>query len=96
MRHYFLSYKSLAYNPNLDFLARVGGKEFAVLGIQCDSIDLEEFSARLRASLALTDIGASISTAVGRPSDSHQGVWEKADAAMYRDKKAGRRAGCRS
>lgn len=77
-----------------DFLARVGGDEFAVLGVQCDSIDPEEVSARLRCSLQKAGISASVGTAVGRPSDSHTEVWASADAAMYRDKRKGRRVGC--
>jgi len=81
---------------NSDFLARVGGDEFAVLGVQCDSIDPEEVSARLRDSLAQAGISAAVGTAVGRPSDTHQEVRENADAAMVRDKKTGGRADCRS
>mgnify|MGYP005840468145 CR=1 FL=1 len=76
---------------NADFLARIGGDEFAVLGVQCDSIETGEVSERLRSSLGTAGISASVGTAVGRPSDTHQEVWENADAAMYRDKKAGRR-----
>lgn len=80
---------------NSDFLARLGGDEFAVLGVQCDSIEPEEVSERLRSSLRKAGIGAAVGTAVGRPSDTHTEVWENADAAMYRDKKAGRRVDCR-
>ncbi len=77
---------------NSDFLARVGGDEFAVLGVQCDSIEPDEVSARLRSSLKKAGIGASVGTAVGRPSHTHREVWDNADAAMYRDKKIGRRS----
>ncbi|HMB37640.1 MAG TPA: sensor domain-containing diguanylate cyclase [Wenzhouxiangellaceae bacterium] len=80
---------------NSDFLARVGGDEFAVLGIQCDSIEPDDVSDRLRASLQSVDISASVGTAVGRSSDTHCEVWHNADAAMYRDKKSDGRVGCR-
>lgn len=80
---------------NSDFLARVGGGEFAVLGIQCDSIDPGDVSDRLRSSLQSVDISASVGTAVGRSLDTLCEVWENADAAMYQDKKNGRRVGCR-
>jgi len=80
---------------NSDFLARVGGDEFAVLGVQCDSIDPDEVSERLRSSLRNAGISASVGTAVGRPSDTHREVWDNADAAMYRDKKDDRQARCK-
>lgn len=78
---------------NSDFLARVGSDEFAVLGVQCDSIDPEEVSERLRSSLLKVGVGASVGTAVGRPLDTHREVWGNADDAMQRDKKAVRRVG---
>lgn len=78
---------------NSDFVARVGGDEFAVLGIQCDAIEADEVSERIRSSLAGAGINASVGTSVGRPSDSHEEVWRNADVAMYSDKKAGHRAG---
>src|SRR6056297_3327927 len=71
------------------------GDEFAVLGIQCDSIEPDDVSDRLRASLQSVDISASVGTAVGRSSDTHCEVWHNADAAMYRDKKSDGRVGCR-
>lgn len=73
---------------NSDFLARVGDNEFAVLGNQCDSIDPDDVSARLRSSLEKAGIGISVGTAVGRPSDSCREVWDSANAAMRRDRKA--------
>jgi len=77
-----------------DFLARVGGDEFAVLGVQCDSIDPDEVSARLRSSLQKVGISASVGTAVGRPSDTYREVWENADEVMYRNKNNGGRVSC--
>jgi len=76
---------------NADFVARVAGDEFAVLGIQCDSIEPEAVSERLRTSLAQVGISASVGTAASRPADSLSAVWSNADAAMYADQKTGDR-----
>lgn len=78
---------------NSDFVARVGGDEFAVLGIQCDSIEPGEVSDRIRASLAQAGISASVGTAASRPADALSAVWSDADAVMYADKKTGSRTG---
>jgi len=80
---------------NSDFLARVRDDEFAVLGNQCDSIDPDDVSARLRSSLENVGISISVGTAVGRPSDSYRDVWDNANAAMRRDRKAARLVGWR-
>lgn len=78
---------------NSDFVARVGGNEFAVLGIQCDSIEPDEVSERIRSSLAQAGISASVGTSVGRPFDTHEEVWRNAGMAMHSDKKTGQTAG---
>lgn len=79
---------------NSDFLARLGGDEFGVLGIQCDSIEPEDVSFRIRSSLTEAGISASVGTSVGKVSESHNEVWKHADAAMYRDKKTRRKLSC--
>lgn len=79
---------------NSDFLARLGGDEFGVLGIQCDSIEPEDISDRIRSSLSDAGISASVGTSVGKAAESHAEVWKNADAAMYRDKQANRLVDC--
>lgn len=81
---------------NSDFVARVGGDEFTILGIQCDSIESEEVSERIRSSLSRADISAAVGTSVSRPTETHDEVWKKAGLAMCSDRRTGRRAGCRS
>lgn len=79
---------------NSDFVARIGSDQFAVLGIQCDSVEPDDISDRIRTALAQAGIGASVGTAVARPSDSNAAVWRKAGAALP-DRKARRSHGCR-
>lgn len=76
-----------------DLTARTGGDEFAVLahGAVPPSGDLER---RLRAALAAAGVVASLGSAQGRPGEDLVGAWERADAAMYLDKR--RRATGRS
>ena len=78
---------------NSDFVARIGGEEFAVMGVQCDSIEPEEVSERLRSSLAGAGISAAVGTSVGHPSDSQEEVWRHADVAMHSDRKTRRQVG---
>lgn len=79
---------------NSDFVARIGDGEFAVLGIQCDSVEPDDVSDRIRSLLGQAGIDVSVGTAVARPSDSHAALWRRAVAAVRADHKAGRSQGC--
>ncbi|GAB3593196.1 hypothetical protein GCM10027446_15090 [Angustibacter peucedani] len=80
-----------------DVIARLGGDEFALL-LRGHEIDAVEISDRLRTSLerTLTARGLPLRTSVGAatcaPRGSIDDAVRRADANMYRDKRARRRA----
>ena len=76
---------------NADFVARLGNDEFAVLGMQCDTIDTGDVSTRLRRSLARAGIRAAVGTSLGQPSASQTEIWRYAVDAMRSDRKSNRR-----
>jgi diguanylate cyclase (GGDEF)-like protein len=73
-----------------DFVARIGGDEFAVLGMQCGPVDADEISGRIREALERADVRASVGTAASDPAHGHDEIWRNADSVMYRNKKAQR------
>jgi GGDEF domain-containing protein len=87
-----------------DVVARLGGDEFAVLvtvppdGLPDDQQQWwERYVARLAGRLAAADCPASLGHSARREQDApDQGLveaWRRADAAMYAEKAAHRRAG---
>jgi len=70
-----------------DFVARVGGDEFAVLGIQPGSIDAEWVSTRFRSALKAAGISASVGTVLAEPGSSLGPAWADADMFMYENKR---------
>ncbi len=70
-----------------DFVARVGGDEFAVLGLQSGAIDSTWISARFRKALKRAGISASVGTALAAPAQPLKRAWAEADRAMYREKR---------
>ncbi len=74
-----------------DIVARVGGDEFAVLGVECEEAASRELRDRLRESLNAAGVAASIGLAQRIPAQGMQHAWREADQAMYRNKPAAAR-----
>lgn len=84
----------------VDCVGRLGGEEFAVLLTGCEVVDARMFAERLRQLVAERklsydgqDIAVTVSIGIAsmrRADISPQGVLERADAALYRAKAAGR------
>lgn len=66
---------------SVDFAARVGGDEFAVLLVGSTREDLETVTSRLASTLVAEGIDASIGT--GSRRESIEQAWSEADQAMY-------------
>lgn len=73
-----------------DVVARVGGDEFAVLGVECDLGKAESLVNRLSRALEDEQIEASIGVSLRASNKQLAQTWEQADAAMYISKNAGR------
>lgn len=73
-----------------DIVARVGGDEFAVLGVECDPAMSNRLVQRMRAALEEAGVAASVGLAAHVPSAELQQAWHQADREMYRAKAAGR------
>ena len=82
-----------------DFLARLGGEEFALLAVGCDSVALLERVERVRAGICLPNgervgmPGITVSFGVAEfctQSWSVRDALERADHALYRAKREGR------
>jgi diguanylate cyclase (GGDEF)-like protein len=84
-----------------DFIARVGGDEFAVLLPDADETACRKIARRLNRALldhegfAGHPLAASVGYAASPPAPSLEEAWRIADQAMYRGK-AGASAGRRS
>jgi diguanylate cyclase (GGDEF)-like protein len=74
-----------------DALARVGGDEFALLGLECDVVSATALLARLRVSLRTAGVAASAGVATRRAGEDLIATWRRADAAMYVDKQRRKR-----
>jgi len=70
-----------------DIVARIGGDEFAVLGIECNLLERERLMQRIKESVKSQEIDASIGIAARHPSLGLVQAWEEADRAMYACKK---------
>ena len=73
-----------------DIVARVGGDEFALLGIECDDNRAEAFVWRIQNALKQADIRASVGLALRAPDHDLASAWDQADADMYTIKHAQR------
>lgn len=69
-----------------DFAARIGGDEFAILGIECNGTDAQALYARLTQAFAEAGINASIGLSNRDPRHGLALTWEAADQAMYAEK----------
>lgn len=79
-----------------DVVARIGGDEFAVLGVECNILEGAKLARRIEASFQARGISASIGIAERYPSLGLTQAWEEADRAMYVCKKIHRRNLCPS
>ncbi len=70
-----------------DIVARVGGDEFAVLGVECDRAGADGLVERLREALLEAQVDASCGVGMRRPPLSLEKAWRDADAAMYAQKR---------
>ena len=66
-----------------DVVARIGGDEFAVLGLECDGIGAEALEAKVAAALAAAGVRASVGRALRRPDLGLARAVKDADRAMY-------------
>ena len=71
-----------------DVVARLGGDEFAMLAIECDRAGAEALLARTRLALREAGVPASVGMATRDPASGLLAAWERADQAMYRDKRS--------
>jgi len=69
-----------------DIVARTGGDEFAVLGIECDYNQIQSLAQRIETSLDAAQIQASVGYAVRHPSQGLSLACEEADRKMYQSK----------
>lgn len=70
-----------------DALARLGGDEFGVLAVECDARSARALSVRLSVKLRALGVAASLGYAARRPHESIDQTWQRADEAMYRNKR---------
>lgn len=71
-----------------DVLARVGGDEFLVLGVACDRAGARSLSQRIAQALDQAGVPASVGLAQHDPEVSLAETAERADRAMYADKRS--------
>jgi diguanylate cyclase (GGDEF)-like protein len=76
-----------------DLLARLGGEEFGLLLINCDTAHAMEVVARLRGAV-LSDQTCSVGCAARLPGEAADRVMARADAALYEAKTSGRDRVC--
>lgn len=70
----------------VDVLARLGGHEFGVLAVQGTPGAVQALSSRLRVQLRAAGLVAALGGAVRRAGEDLIGTWERADAALARDR----------
>ncbi|MEX0268559.1 sensor domain-containing diguanylate cyclase [Leptolyngbyaceae cyanobacterium UHCC 1019] len=66
-----------------DVVARVGGDEFAILGVECDRAAGEQLIERIQTALISVQVEASLGIAHRNPSLGLFQAWMEADQSMY-------------
>lgn len=69
-----------------DVAARIGGDEFAILGVEMDTDGVQALVERLNVAFAAAQIKASIGAAVRSPAEGLPVAQQQADLEMYRQK----------
>lgn len=69
-----------------DTVARVGGDDFGVMAVECDAVSARALERQLRVRLRSVGLAASVGSATRRPHEGLEGTWERACAALERDK----------
>jgi diguanylate cyclase len=72
-----------------DFVARIGGDEFAVLAVEADAAAAEALAVRVCASLTRHGVAGSVGVAAGPPQRTLVVALHEADRDMYRVKRGG-------
>ena len=70
-----------------DTVARTGGDEFTVLAVECDAVSALALARRTRLQLRSAGVAASVGVAARRAPEALQDTWNRADAAMYSQKR---------
>ncbi len=70
-----------------DLVVRLGGDEFGILAIECNRAGAEALLERSRAALRSAGVRASVGMAARVPGCSLHDTWERADRAMYENKR---------
>lgn len=69
-----------------DFIARIGGDEFAILAVETDLVGGKTLYNKIRESFKLNNIKASIGMAIRNPELGIKSAIEHADSKMYNEK----------
>ena len=79
----------------IDIVARVGGDEFGVLGVECDAAGAQALASRVHSALREAGVEASVGMAVREASGDLHEAWQLADQRMYEEKhrRGGRASG---
>jgi diguanylate cyclase len=81
-----------------DAVARIGGDEFTILGLDCDAESSSRLAKRISSQLTGAGVTASVGFTMRNPAKGLDAAWKDADIEMYRDKTEHRRlakaAGC--
>ena len=75
-----------------DFLARVGGDEFAILALEVGHEKIDEFALRIQTALENSNISASVGWSSRDQVSSLHDAWGDADARMYEAKSLRRKS----
>jgi diguanylate cyclase (GGDEF)-like protein len=70
-----------------DVAARLGGDEFAVLAVECDPLGTESIMKRLEQEFGKRGVRASMGVEICQPGEPFAVVLERADQAMYANKR---------
>ncbi len=76
----------MAASRSHDIVARVGGDEFMVLGVECQASGADSLVARIRKNFLSASINASVGVSIRDPKSTLAIAAENSDRAMYHEK----------